>query len=648
MRQFIKILTVFFLCLFTLELTSYAQVTKGFKYHAVIRDALGIPVPNHTLKIRFSIYFNSPAGTLSWQEDQIITTDNYGLAEAIIGTGTSTGAGSTTFNGVNWGVAVSFLKVSIDLSGGSAFTDMGTTQLFSVPYALFSAGSASADRLLLEDMHDVDITANSPGKLLKWNGNYWVPGTDLHKDTVLFSSYSGAAIHSDTASYTFGIPLSDTASYANTSDTSKYSISSGSSLNTQSTPHADTATYAFVSLPYAWKINGNSSIISSTQHVGTNDNTDMNIRTNNISRISLKNNGNILAGNASGNASMYLSGNDGIISTGVFGNVFTSVAGSGTKLLWYPSKGSFRAGGVNSTQWDTANIGEYSMAFGYDTKAHIRSFSSGYETESVDYSFASGRRCRALPVGGYPEGNSVSIGDSCIGMSYRDVTIGRNNTATGAINITIGFSNISSSGQSVCLGSFCNVAGTRSTVFGYHANTSALKSGFVYADASSNSSTTPSIAYQFIVRASGGIVFYTDSLNTTGATIFPGSGSWAVVSDRNKKANPEPVNYEEILQSINRLKIKQWNYISQSRHIHHLGPMAQDFYDQFHFGENNTSISGVDIDGVILAGIKALDMKFTHLNNINEVAELKARANNFDTDDLSRRLDVLEEALKNK
>lgn len=43
--------------------------------------------------------------------------------------------------------------------------------------------------------------------------------------------------------------------------------------------------------------------------------------------------------------------------------------GAGNRLMWYPAKAAFRAGQVGGTQWDAANVGLHSVAFGVDTRA---------------------------------------------------------------------------------------------------------------------------------------------------------------------------------------------------------------------------------------------------------------------------------------
>ncbi len=59
-----------------------------------------------------------------------------------------------------------------------------------------------------------------------------------------------------------------------------------------------------------------------------------------------------------------------IVAQGDYGTATTlEASGEATKLLWYPRKSAFRAGYVDSVQWDNSNIGDYSMALGYDALA---------------------------------------------------------------------------------------------------------------------------------------------------------------------------------------------------------------------------------------------------------------------------------------
>jgi hypothetical protein len=113
-----------------------AQVPEGLNYQAVTRDASGALVKNQAIGVRLSIISGSPTGVVQWQEKHSVNTNNLGLFTLVIGQGTSTGVGaSTTFAAINWASASYYLKVETDYSGGTNYTDMGTTQFWSVPYA---------------------------------------------------------------------------------------------------------------------------------------------------------------------------------------------------------------------------------------------------------------------------------------------------------------------------------------------------------------------------------------------------------------------------------------------------------------------------------------------------------------------------------
>lgn len=72
---------------------------------------------------------------------------------------------------------------------------------------------------------------------------------------------------------------------------------------------------------------------------------------------------------------------NGLLATGTFATGTIPLEGPGTRLMWYPAKGAFRAGTVGSyadpdtgvllgpTFWDDVNIGLQSTAFGYTCRA---------------------------------------------------------------------------------------------------------------------------------------------------------------------------------------------------------------------------------------------------------------------------------------
>jgi hypothetical protein len=100
-------------------------------------DLKGMPVAEKEIRVRFSILKDSETGILNYREQHLVTTDAYGLFNTVIGQGIED-ATPISFNQIDWGTGYHFLKVEIDIKGGTEYKDMGTQQLWSVPYSLYS------------------------------------------------------------------------------------------------------------------------------------------------------------------------------------------------------------------------------------------------------------------------------------------------------------------------------------------------------------------------------------------------------------------------------------------------------------------------------------------------------------------------------
>ncbi len=123
-----------------------AQVPQTICYQAVATDSKGIELINQNISVRLSILKSGVTGAPQYIEihDKIIT-DAFGLFNLNIGQGTSqSGAAFTNFDKINWGTDKYFLKVEMDIANGNNFLLMGTSQLVSVPYALYADKAKSA------------------------------------------------------------------------------------------------------------------------------------------------------------------------------------------------------------------------------------------------------------------------------------------------------------------------------------------------------------------------------------------------------------------------------------------------------------------------------------------------------------------------
>ncbi len=119
----------------------FSQGPNAFKYQSVVRDLSGNTINNQSVSFRLSILQGTASGTNVYSETHNVTTNNFGLANLNIGSGTVI---SGSFTGISWGSGPYFLQVEFDPSGGSSYILMGSDQLLSVPYALYAANSGSS------------------------------------------------------------------------------------------------------------------------------------------------------------------------------------------------------------------------------------------------------------------------------------------------------------------------------------------------------------------------------------------------------------------------------------------------------------------------------------------------------------------------
>ena len=139
-----KISLLLFFCVALLT-TAHAQIPpNAFNYSAVARNAAGDPIATSTIGIQITILKTSPTGASQYMENHFVNTDAFGLFNLVIGAGAAQSGNMAT---IDWSNDNYYLKVGMDATGGSSFVTMGTTQLLSVPYALYakSAGSVSGN-----------------------------------------------------------------------------------------------------------------------------------------------------------------------------------------------------------------------------------------------------------------------------------------------------------------------------------------------------------------------------------------------------------------------------------------------------------------------------------------------------------------------
>src|SRR3989338_4058476 len=144
-----KKLIVSLIAITTISLSSLAQAPEGFKYQAVVRDAANIILDNQAVGMRMTIQQGSIGGTAVYTETFTATTNAYGVVNLEIGTGVSADDLAT----IDWSNGPYFIETAIDVAGGVSYVVMGTSELLSVPYALYAK---TAENVLNDQVDDAD------------------------------------------------------------------------------------------------------------------------------------------------------------------------------------------------------------------------------------------------------------------------------------------------------------------------------------------------------------------------------------------------------------------------------------------------------------------------------------------------------------
>ena len=124
-----------------------AQTLESFSYQAIVRNAAGETVVSRTVSFRFAILMGEVTGKSVYSETHSVTTDQNGMVTLVIGEGSNKTGNLIT---IPWGSDKFFLKVEMDITGGTTFIDMGATQLLIIPLT-FQAKKSKKSSLIIEE-----------------------------------------------------------------------------------------------------------------------------------------------------------------------------------------------------------------------------------------------------------------------------------------------------------------------------------------------------------------------------------------------------------------------------------------------------------------------------------------------------------------
>lgn len=118
-----------------LSVNVLAQAPYQMPYQAVVRNSSGQLIANGNVIMRFSITDAISNGNILWQETHELTSNQQGAVSVILGS-------INTLQTVNWFGGFRYIKV--ELNDNNNFTDLGTQQLGSVPYAFYANQSGAS------------------------------------------------------------------------------------------------------------------------------------------------------------------------------------------------------------------------------------------------------------------------------------------------------------------------------------------------------------------------------------------------------------------------------------------------------------------------------------------------------------------------
>jgi hypothetical protein len=282
-------------------------------------------------------------------------------------------------------------------------------------------------------------------------------------------------------------------------------------------------------------------------------------------------------------AALHVGGVDGVLFEGWWGYGSIPQEGSGTRMMWYPRRGAFRAGGAYDHQWDDVNIGGYSTAMGYDVEA------------SGDGSTAIGYRI-------------IASGDNSTALGYGTLAYGAASTALGSFSYALGH-------HSTAIGQYTEASGPNSTAMGNFVRTNGKLGSFIIGDyCDARDTVSCSHDNEFMAVFSGGYTLYTARTRTLGVYMAANSSGWTNICDRNRKENFCALDGEELLSKIRSLSITEWNYKGGDSNVKYIGPVAQEFFAAFHLGGTDSlGINSISIDGVNMAAVQALEKRTREL-----------------------------------
>ncbi len=526
-----------------------AQTFPGtFNYQAVARNDNGEAIANSDIIVEVSILNGNNCGSgscnLIWQELHYPTTSDYGLFSINIGEGQSTFAGSATdFDSINWNdfsLGSYYLKIRVDFGSSSyinGLIDVGTTKLQSVPYSISSKKANDLVRqngkvpIKMSELLDIDVSTLSTNEVLSWNGTNWVNTNVSGGGPIALQDLTNVTLSSPTNNQ---VLYFDGTNWANATptlavlgDVTTTGATSGQALTFNGTNWVNTNLSAsnLSDVSISSPSSGQALVWDGSNWVNQVV-TGSSVWTEDASYVYYNGTKNVGVGTATPvTGFQYVASNDnGFAVTGTYNAAGTAHDfGAGSRMTYFPSKGAFRAGVVDGTQWNDANMGDYSAGFGYNSLASgSYTLVSGRNNTAVGaYSIASGYSNEAQGVASFVTGTT----NKAIGLN--SLVVGKNNnlgTGLDADNSIVGgIGNDAYSTECFIIGTGNEAHAPNCIVFGENSKTDGTGTGSLSGGSGTNARGNYSVAFGVGCTAGGYASMVLGQYNTIGSYT---AGSW--------------------------------------------------------------------------------------------------------------------------
>lgn len=382
---------------------------------------------------------------------------------------------------------------------------------------------------------------------------------------------------------------------------------------------------------------------------------------------------------------LLINGTDGLHITGNLNQGFTVPnLNLGSHLFFNPNKAAFRAGYVNSNQWNNDFLGRYSFATGINTKATgegavamgylsiasgtnstalgesttasgtnsfaIGSFSGSFGNNSSGIGeFTNARGRNSLASGHFSSATgdySTAMGNNTRASGHSSSSMGNFTTASGQSSIAMGLATIASDNYTTTMGTGTQALGNFSTAMG---ESTIASSRSQVTTGRFNTLHTPVLGTDswflldplFVVgngvsdeNRSDALVIKKDGSLTISSPLAykPGGGNWIATSDIRFKSDLK--NYNDGLAKILEINPVTYHYNKLSGHDiskEHIGVIAQDLqktapYMVGRFQKDGAEYLNVDNSAMTYMLINAVKEQQAMINRQNiRIESLKKR-----------------------